>query len=167
MNSHIPNQKQTSSRQRELSSDRRNESFIRVQPPGQWAAVFVKGGFERPFHDAAPMTIDGNFVGSVDRGYGILAVLDSGNRRLQHDVLHPGRMRLADRMVSIDLNLDARPVIAEQDGGQLAIAFLIAQEFAGVRKTDGAAVFKRRCQLFSTGGAPEEESGNLGKTSPF
>ena len=126
MNSHIPNQEQASSRQGELSSDRRNESFIRVQPPGQWAAVFVEGGFERPFHDAAPMTIDGDLVGSVDRGHGILAVLDSGNRRLQHDVLHPGRMRLADRMASIDLNLDARSVIAQQDGGQLAVAFLIA-----------------------------------------
>src|SRR5215831_14794838 len=34
MNSHIPNQEQASSQQGELSSDRRNESFIRVQPPG-------------------------------------------------------------------------------------------------------------------------------------
>ena len=76
------------------------------------------------------MAVDDDLVGGIDRGNGILAILDSGDRRLQHHILHACRMRFADGMASIDLDLDARAVIAEQDTAQFAVFFLIAEKFA-------------------------------------
>src|SRR5262245_15685081 len=113
------------------------------------------------------MAIDRDLVGGIDRGHSVFAVLDGGNCGLQHDILYTRWVSLADGMISIDLNLDARFVIAQQDGAQLAVALLIAEKFARVRETDGATVFKCRCQLLLAANPPEEKSCGGGKTSPF
>ena len=167
MDPDIAGEQQTSSRQGKLPSGRRDEGPIRIQPSGQRATVFVEGRFERAFHDATPMAIDRDLVGGIDGGDGILAILNCGDGRLQHHILHARRMRLADGMASIDLNLDARAVIAEEDARQLAVFFLIAEKFASVCQTHVAAVLERHGQLFLAADTPEEKSGDVGKTSPL
>ena len=161
VDSHVPNQEQASPRQCEFPSGRCDEALIRIQASVHRAATFFKGRFERPFHDAAPMAIDRDLVGGIDRGYGVLAVLDGCDRRLQQDVFHARRMRFADGMVSIELNLDARAVIAQQDAAQFAVLFLIAGKFARVRQTHRAATLERRGELFFSAGVLEKKPGDV------
>src|SRR5207237_6414002 len=90
--------------------------------------------FEGALHDAAAAAIVPDLVGRVDGGHGVFTVLDGRYRRFHDHVFDAGRVRLADGMAAIDLNLNARPVVASQDARQLTVFFLIAGEIAGVRQ---------------------------------
>ena len=51
----IAHQQQASSGQSELSSGRRGEDFVRIEPSGERAAVLFECRLQRSFHEAAPM----------------------------------------------------------------------------------------------------------------
>ena len=112
MDTHVPDEQETSPRKYQLSSGRRDKGFVRVEPSMQRSTAFVESRFEGPFHDAAPASIDPDLVGRVDGGHGVFTVLDRRYRRFHDHVFHARRVRLADGMAAIDLNLDARSVIA-------------------------------------------------------
>jgi len=58
------------------------------------------------------MPIDRCLIGGVHRSDRILAILNRCDRRLKDHVFHACRVGLADGMASVDLNLDARTVVA-------------------------------------------------------
>ena len=74
------------------------------------------------------MAIDRDLVGGVHCRDRVLAILDGGDRRLEDHVFHACRVGLADGMVAVELNLDARAVVAEHDVRQLSGFFPIADE---------------------------------------
>ncbi len=112
MNTDVADQQETSPRKSQLPSGRRYKGFVRAEPSMQRSPAFVESRFERPFHDAAPISIDDDLVGSVDRGDGVFTVLDGRGRRFHDHVFHPRRVRVTYGMAAIDLNLNVQSVIA-------------------------------------------------------
>ena len=57
-----------------------------------------------------------DLVGGIDRGDGVLAVLDGGDGRFQHHVLEAGCGHLPDRVCAVDLQFDVQAVAGKQHG---------------------------------------------------
>ena len=67
---------------------------------------------EVALHQAEPVAVDHDLVLGIDGGDRILAVLDGGQRRFQHDIGDAGRIGLADRVGAVDDDLDMQAVVA-------------------------------------------------------
>ena len=78
------------------------------------------------------MSIDRDLVGGVHRRDRVLAIFDGGDRRLEDHIFHACRVGLADGMVSVELNLDARAVVCQHDVRQLSGVFPIAEKFSSI-----------------------------------
>src|SRR5690606_17802167 len=93
-----------------------------------------------------PVPVRQDLVFGVDRSDGVFAIHDGGDGRFHHDVLHPGRVFTADRVVVIDLKLEVQAVVAEHDCFRLRRRATVAQEQRGVGQGGGAAVLQADLQ---------------------
>ncbi len=88
---------------------------VGVEAAGDGLAGFLEGVLERAVHQPEPVAIDLDLVLGIDRGDGILAVLDGGQRRLDDDVGEAGGVVAADDVLGVDHQLGVDAVVAEQD----------------------------------------------------
>ena len=77
-------------------------------------AALGERGFEVALHQAEPVAVHPRLVLGVHCGHRVLAVLDGGDRRLDHDVPDAGPAQLADRVLAVDVQLDVQPVVPQQ-----------------------------------------------------
>jgi hypothetical protein len=111
----IAHQHQAAAGQSEFAALRVGIAAIFVEPAHHGAATLGEAGFQPPVHQPQPVAIHIHLVGGIDRGNRILAILDGGDGRLDHQVGHAGRIGAADAMAAIDADLHVQRVVAQQD----------------------------------------------------
>ena len=127
----VAHQHQAAAAQRQRALERRVAAVLR-QPPGLTGAAFRKGRGEVAAHQAQPVAVDARLVFRVDRGDGVLAVLDRREGGFHQHVGDAGRVVLADRMAAVDLDLQVKVVVADQHGARRRGLALVADELAGI-----------------------------------
>ena len=87
---------------------------VRLERTGDVLSTLGECRFQGSFHDPEPVAVNLNFVGRIDCGDGILAVLNGCDRGFQQNVLDTGRVFLADWVLAIDLNFHMQLVMNQQ-----------------------------------------------------
>ena len=86
-------------------------------------AALLECIFEIAIHQAEPVAIDDDLVLRIDGSNGILAILDRRQRQFQQNIGNMRGIRLADRMIGIDDDLDMQAILDQKDcGRRLGIA---------------------------------------------
>ena len=118
------------------------------------AAVFIEAARERlaalgdflgqrALQDAEPVRIGEHLVLGVDDRDRILQVEDRRQRGFEVDVGDAGRVRLADRRVAVDADVDMDAVVDEQHRRRCRRVALVADELLGAREARRAAALER------------------------
>src|SRR5690606_12841106 len=120
---------------------------IRVHGAGDALAALFQFLDQIALHQAEPVAVDDGLVVGVDRGDGVFAVHDGGQRRFHQDVLHAGGVGLADGAGRVDLDLEVDAVVLEQHGDRRAGIALEAEQLLRILQAAGAAILQRYDQL--------------------
>ena len=99
-----------------LAAAGRGVGPVGVHRPGEGLAALGDLLGERAVHQLQPVAVADDLVLGVDGGDGVLEVHDRGDRGLEQQVLDPGGVGGADRVVAVDLDLDVQPVVHQQHG---------------------------------------------------
>src|SRR5690606_2324346 len=89
---------------------------VLVQRARLGAPALLEGGGQIALHQAEPVPIDVGLVLGVDRGDGVLAVLDGGDGAFHQHVGDARRVVLADVVGAVDLDLQVQAVVSQQHG---------------------------------------------------
>ena len=82
-------------------------------------------------HQAQPVTVDDRLVLCVNRGDGVLAVLNGGQRRLEANVFNTCGIGAPDRVVPVDLNLGVQTIVFEQYASGVVGVARVAHKLIG------------------------------------
>ena len=77
-------------------------------------AALVEGRLKLARHQPQPVAIDQHLVLGVDGGDRILAILDRGQRRLEHDVADARRIGPANLVRAVDMDFDMQAMMDQQ-----------------------------------------------------
>src|SRR5262249_56833185 len=94
------------------------ETVARVERTWDGLPALLKPCGECAFHQAEPVTIEGYLVLGVYRRDAILEIHDGGYSRFEHDVADPGRIITSHQTGAIDLDFDAKIIVAQQQRGR-------------------------------------------------
>ena len=86
--------------------------------------------------ETLPVAVAEHLVLGVHGRDGVLEVHDRGDRGLQQQVLDPGGVGGADRVLGVDLDLDVQPVVDQQDRLGLLLAAAEADQLGRVGEPD-------------------------------
>src|SRR5690554_7876888 len=93
---------------------------VRVHAAGEGLAALFDLFGQGALHQAQPVAVGQYLVFGIHGGNRVFAVHDGGQRRFHQDVLHAGRIGLADLAVTVDLDLEVQTIVLEQNGGRIA-----------------------------------------------
>ena len=114
----VAHQHEAAARELQFAAVRRRVNAVGVQPARNLGSAFGKIRCERAAHQAQPVAVSRDLVGRVDRGHGILQILNRRERRFQHQVADSGGIATSNRVRAIDLYLEVQAMMAQQhDGG--------------------------------------------------
>ena len=139
----VAHQHQAAARQRKRAAIRRGVFAIGGQAARDRAAVLVEGLGQCAAHQAEPVAIGRHLVLGIDAGDRVLAVLDRGDRGLQHHVGNTGRILSADRTRAIDDDLDVQAVVLQQHRRRIIGGAAIADELLGPRQSGPRMILQR------------------------
>ena len=87
---------------------------IRVELTFNRLSTFGKTCNQIAFHQTKPMPVDFDFLLSINRRYGILTVLDSGERCFNNQITHARGILPPGQLTLINLYIDVQIVVANQ-----------------------------------------------------
>ena len=133
--------------QAQLAALGRAVGAVRVHGAGEGLAVLADRLGQVALHQAQPVLVGDDLVIGIHGGDGVFAVHDGGQRRFHQDVLHAGRVGLADRAVAVDLDFEVQAIVLQQHGLRCGGFTLEAHELGGVLQAGSAAVLQGHLQL--------------------
>jgi hypothetical protein len=84
---------------------------IGVQGAAKAAPALADFFRQCPFQYAQPVAISQHLVLGIDGGDRVFQVEDGGQRGLHHQIRHPSRIGLADRVQRVDLQIEVDAVV--------------------------------------------------------
>ena len=131
----VAHEQQRTARQGHGRSIRGREGPVGIQGPGHRPAALVEGLDQIALHQAQPVAIRRDLVGSVHGGDRVLEIDDGRQGRFQHDVGDARGVVVPDGMVKVEDDLDMQAVVAEQPPARVVADILagIAEGYAAVR----------------------------------
>ena len=117
----VAHEHQAAARQCERLSVDAGVFAIRVQATRHRFAALGERCIERALHQAEPIAIDTHLVFGIDRGHGVLAVLDRRDRRFQHDVSDVRGGFAPDRVLRTRVDLYVQAVVHKQVADGVAV----------------------------------------------
>ncbi len=119
---------------------------VAVEHPGEGLATLGDLFGEIALVQAQPVAVAGDLVLGVDRGDRVLEVHDRGDRGLDDDVLDAGRVGGTDRRGRVDLDVEVKAVVAQQDRGRRPGFAAVADECGRVGQRRGATTVEGHLQ---------------------
>ena len=113
---------------------------VRVEAAREALAALLDLLGQGALDDAQPVRVGQHLVGRVDHGHRILQVEDGGERGLEHQVGHAGRIGLADGGRAVDAQVEVDAVVPEQHRRRRGGIALVADERGRVLESGAAAV---------------------------
>ena len=104
------------------------------ESPDDFPAALGEHGFQRALHQPRPVAVHPCLVLGIDGGDRVLAVLDGGHRRFEHDVPDAGPAELPDLVLAVDVQLDVQPVVSQQHASELPVVLPVSGELRRVRE---------------------------------
>ena len=129
------------------------------------AAPFFERRFERALHQAEPVPVDVDLVLRVDGSDGVFEVLNRRHRGLENDVLDARGIGLSHGMGRVDLDLDVKPVVLQENLGERASGLVVSHESRGVHEAGDVAVSQGGAKLAPPAGIGQREARDVGVAS--
>ena len=133
---HIAHQHQRAPLQRVGLTTRRRKAQVIIQAPRDRLAALLQRLFQIAFHQAQPVGIRVNLIGSIHRRHAVFAIHDGRHSRFQTHVCDTRRIDLPDAVRRVDDDLQMQPVPAQDHARQV---------LAGIGLI--AHILRRLCQL--------------------
>ena len=125
---------------------------VGVQAAGDGLAALLELVDQRTLHQAQPVAIDDHLVVGIDRRDGVLTVHDGRKRRLDQQIVHTRGVRPTDRPAAVDLDLDVKAVVPQQDRIRRGGVALEADETGPVGQSGHRTILERDPQCTVTHG---------------
>jgi len=110
----IAHQHEASSRQHEFFAAGSLVLAIGIESSNDGAATLIDPRLQSALHQAQPIAIHVDLIGSIHRGHRVLAVLNRCDRGLEHDVADSRRIIAADVMLAVDVQFHVQAVVLQQ-----------------------------------------------------
>uniref|UniRef100_A0A1X7TJ97 Uncharacterized protein n=1 Tax=Amphimedon queenslandica TaxID=400682 RepID=A0A1X7TJ97_AMPQE len=174
MQADIAHQHQASAGQGDRLSGGAAPRPIRIQPPLDGPSPLFEFGIEASFHQPQPVAVDAGLVVGIHGAHRILAILDGGDRRFEHDIFDPGGVQSPRRVLPIDMQLDMQAMIAKEQGsGGVGVPppFAVADPFPAIGESGATSVLEpylQRGPVFAGGGGRDDGvGGDIGVGAGF
>ena len=141
---HIAHQHHRTAMQGQAAAGGGGINAVGIEPARHDLAALLEAGFERAIHQAEPVAIDLHLIRGIDGGDAVLAILNGGQRRFQHQIGHAGQILVADGVAAVDHDLGMQAIMLEQDGGWRLGRAGEAHELAGVLQAQAATRQRHR-----------------------
>ncbi len=133
--------------QRDRFALRAGVEAVVVQAAHEHLAALAHLFGQRALQDAQPVAVAQQLVLGVHGRHGVLEIEDGGQRRLEHEVRHAGRVAQSDGRAAVDADVQVQAVVDQQHAARCGGLALVAHELRLVGEPARRPVLQRHTQL--------------------